>query len=57
MPNKKQCKSLEILTPHPKKQNWLERFLNRYDHIMALIRTVLAIIMVIAQYYIITQLK
>ena len=32
----------EILTPYPKKRNKIERFLNRYNHCMELIRTILA---------------
>ena len=34
---------LEILTPHPKKRNVFERKLNRYNHIMEFVRTMLAI--------------
>ena len=33
---------LEVLTPYPKKRNWFERFLNRYNHIMEFVRTILA---------------
>ena len=43
---KKDCcneKGLEVLTPYPKKRNGLERKLNRYNHIMEFIRTMLAI--------------
>ena len=35
-------KSLEVLTPYPKKRNGFERRLDRYNHIMEFIRTVLA---------------
>ena len=35
-------KDMEILTPHPKKRNGLERKLNRYNHIMEFTRTILA---------------
>ena len=35
-------KSVEIKTPYPKKRNWLERHLNRYNHIMEFVRTILA---------------
>ena len=33
---------LEVLTPYPKKRNGFERKLNRYNHIMEFIRTILA---------------
>ena len=33
---------LEILTPYPKKRNGFERKLNRYNHIMEFVRTILA---------------
>ena len=33
----------EVLTPYPKKRNKLERFFNRYNHIMEFARTMLAI--------------
>ena len=33
---------LEVLTPYPKKRNGFERKLNRYNHIMEFVRTVLA---------------
>ena len=36
-------KGMEILTPHPKKRNGFERRLNRYNHIMEFVRTMLAI--------------
>ena len=35
-------KDMEILTPHPKKRNGFERRLNRYNHIMEFVRTILA---------------
>ena len=40
----KQTKStgMEILTPYPKKRNGFERKLNRYNHIMEFVRTILA---------------
>jgi len=34
---------LEVLTPYPKKRNGFERRLNRYNHIMEFVRTMLAI--------------
>ena len=33
---------LEIHTPYPKKRNGFERRLNRYNHIMEFVRTILA---------------
>ena len=33
---------MEIHTPYPKKSNGLERKLNRYNHIMEFVRTILA---------------
>ena len=36
------CSDMEILTPYPKKRNGLERKLNRYNHIMEFVRTILA---------------
>ena len=33
----------EVLTPYPKKRNGFERKLNRYNHIMEFVRTMLAI--------------
>ena len=33
---------LEVLTPYPKKRNGFERKLNRYNHIMEFVRTILA---------------
>ena len=37
-------KSMEILTPYPKKRNKIERFLDRHNHLMELMRTLLALI-------------
>ena len=34
-------KGLEVLTPYPKKRNWFERKLDRYNHIMEFVRTIL----------------
>ena len=36
-------RGLEVLTPYPKKRNGFERKLNRYNHIMEFVRTMLAI--------------
>ena len=42
--NKKCCNApMEILTPLPKKRNKIERVLDRYNHLMEFIRTLLAI--------------
>ena len=38
----KDQRSIEVLTPYPKKRNGFERRLNRYNHIMEFIRTLLA---------------
>ena len=35
-------KGVEIHTPYPKKRNGFERRLNRYNHIMEFVRTILA---------------
>ena len=35
-------KPVKIYTPYPKKRNGLERKLNRYNHIMEFVRTILA---------------
>ena len=57
---KKECcednKSMEILTPYPKRRNWFERFLDRYNHIMEFTRTVLALITVTLQLIILYRL-
>ena len=37
------CKQLKILTPLSKKRNKVERFFNRYNHLMEFIRTLLAV--------------
>ena len=47
---------LEVLTPYPKKRNIFERKLNRYNHIMEFIRTLLAITTICLQLYIISKL-
>ena len=47
---------LEVLTPYPKKRNWFESFLDRYNHIMEFMRTLLAITTIILQLYIISKL-
>ena len=47
---------LEILTPYPKKRNKVERFFNRYNHIMEFTRTILAIVTVTLQLIILYRL-
>ena len=47
---------LEILTPYPKKRNKVERFFNRYNHIMEFTRTILALITVTLQLIILYRL-
>ena len=49
-------KPMEILTPYPKRRNWFERFLDRYNHIMEFTRTVLALITVTLQLIILYRL-
>ena len=38
----KPINGLEVLTPYPKKRNGFERRLDRYNHIMEFVRTILA---------------
>ena len=40
--NENDDRGLEVLTPYPNKRNRFERKLNRYNHIMEFIRTLLA---------------
>ena len=47
---------MEILTPHPKKRNGFERRLNRYNHIMEFVRTILAFTTLTLQLIIIYRL-
>ena len=47
---------LEVLTPYPKKRNGFERFLNRYNHIMEFVRTILALITLTLQLIILYRL-
>ena len=49
-------KGLEVLTPYPKKRNIFERRLDRYNHIMELMRTLLALITVTLQLIILYRL-
>ena len=47
---------LEVLTPYPKRRNWFERFLDRYNHIMEFTRTILALLTVTLQLIILYRL-
>ena len=49
-------RGLEVLTPYPKKRNSIERFLDRYNHIMEFTRTILALITVTLQLIILYRL-
>ena len=46
----------EVLTPYPKKRNKIERFLNRYNHIMEFVRTILALTTLVLQLIILYRL-
>ena len=50
-------KSLEILTPYPKKRNKIERFLDRHNHFMEFMRTLLGIATVTLQLIILYRLS
>ena len=58
--HKKDCcnddSGVEVLTPYPKKRNWFERKLDRYNHIMELVRTLLGIATVTLQLIILYRL-
>ena len=47
---------LEVLTPYPNKRNRFERRLNRYNHIMEFIRTILALVTITLQLIILFKL-
>ena len=47
---------MEIHTPYPKKRNRFERKLNRYNHIMEFMRTLLGIVTVTLQLIILYRL-
>ena len=49
-------KGMEILTPHPKKRNGLERLLNRYNHIMEFVRTFIQLLVLALQLIILYRL-
>ena len=46
----------EVLTPYPKKRNNIERFFNRYNHIMEFTRTIFALITIILQLIILSKI-
>ena len=50
-------KSLEILTPYPKKRNKIERFLDRHNHFMEFMRTLIGIVTVTLQLIILYRLS
>ena len=47
----------EVLTPYPKKRNWFESFLDRYNHIMEFARTFVQIMVFILQLIILYRLS
>ena len=51
-----QNKSMEILTPYPSKRVKLERYIDRYNHILELVRTILAFATVSLQLIILYRL-
>ena len=57
--SKKCCdnKPIEILTPYPKNRNRIERFLDRHNHFMEFMRTLLAIVTVSLQLIILYRLS
>ena len=50
-------KGMEILTPYPKKRNKIERFLDRHNHFMEFMRTVIGIVTVTLQLIILYRLS
>ena len=50
-------KGMEILTPYPKKRNKIERFLDRYNHIMEFTRTFIQIMVFVLQLIILYRLS
>ena len=47
----------EVLTPYPKKRNWFERFLDRHNHFMEFMRTLIGIVTVTLQLIILYRLS
>ena len=50
-------KGMEILTPYPKKRNKIERFLDRHNHFMEFMRTLIGIVTVTLQLIILYRLS
>ena len=50
-------KGMEILSPYPKKRNKIERFLDRYNHIMEFTRTFIQIMVFVLQLIILYRLS
>ena len=48
---------VEVLTPYPKKRNSIERFLDRHNHFMEFVRTLIGIITVTLQLIILYRLS
>ena len=48
---------LEVLTPYPKKRNWFERKLDRYNHIMEFTRTFIQLLVLVLQLIILYRLS
>ena len=56
--NKRCCNQpMEILTPYPTKRIKLERYIDRYNHILELVRTILAFATVTLQLIILYRLS
>ena len=49
--------SMEILTPYPNKRNKIERFLDRHNHFMEFMRTLIGIVTVTLQLIILYRLS
>ena len=47
---------MKIKTPYPKKRNWFERKLDRYNHIMEFVRTFIQLLVLALQLIILYRL-
>lgn len=47
---------IQVFTPYPKSRNRLERWLDKYNHIMELCRTIIAALVLILQVVILWRL-
>ena len=56
LPKDNCCNSMEIHTPYPKKRNWFERKLDRYNHIMEFVRTFIQLLVLVLQLIILYRL-